>query len=174
MHIFEETRTIEHNQITLADWSISATADYRINIKAFLPRIRRVLIFSAFTCDVTAADSKYSGASTATHRSCASNYWNNLKKYIFIKIWRESESQKWLIRVVGGVSRTIVPPLTNTWNQGSMTREGEERAVSYRSIAGTCRCNRAGACSPTNARLECDPAWGHGYVLSEGQRPPRP
>jgi len=28
------------------------------------------------------------------------------------------------------------------------------------------------ACSPANARLECDPAWGHGHVLGEGQRTP--
>lgn len=36
----------------------------------------------------------------------------------------------------------------------------------------TCRSDLARACSPANARLECDPAWGHGHVLGEGQRTP--
>lgn len=36
--------------------------------------------------------------------------------------------------------------------------------------AATCRSDRSRTCSPANARLECDPAWGHGHVLGEGQR----
>ena len=36
------------------------------------------------------------------------------------------------------------------------------------------RSDRARACFPANARLECDPAWGHGHVLGEGQRTPPP
>lgn len=36
------------------------------------------------------------------------------------------------------------------------------------------RSDHARVCSPANARLECDPAWGRGHVLGEGQRtPPR-
>lgn len=34
------------------------------------------------------------------------------------------------------------------------------------------RSDPARTCSPANARLECDPAWGHGHVLVEGQRTP--
>ncbi|RLU22528.1 hypothetical protein DMN91_004806 [Ooceraea biroi] len=42
----------------------------------------------------------------------------------------------------------------------------------YRAPAATCQSDRSRACSPANARLECDPAWGHGHVLGEGQRTP--
>jgi len=32
------------------------------------------------------------------------------------------------------------------------------------------RSDPARTCSPANASFECDPAWGHGHVLGEGQR----
>jgi len=46
------------------------------------------------------------------------------------------------------------------FHRGALIERGSPRAQS----------DPTRACFPANARLECDPAWGHGHVLDEGQR----
>lgn len=46
---------------------------------------------------------------------------------------------------------------------------GERRRLSNRRLLVS---DSSRTCFPANARLKCDPAWGHGHVLGEGQQTP--
>lgn len=68
-------------------------------------------------------------------------------------------------------TRDVDPPLRRQWKEKECARPTSFPPRSaYRTRSLCARSDLARACSPANASFECDPAWGHGHVLGEGQR----